>query len=114
VELALVDVVPRVCPSVICEPHGRISAAAHLEVICVMHPNDYLSRELLDGWQRVASVLAAIRLTRGRIGLAGRRCELVDDRRAHQIGRQQSLAQNEVVKLLLIELSAQRLLDFLA
>ena len=28
--------------------HGYFPAAAHLEVTCVMHPNDYLSRELLD------------------------------------------------------------------
>jgi hypothetical protein len=27
---------------------GYFPAAAHLEVTCVMHPNDYLSRELLD------------------------------------------------------------------
>jgi hypothetical protein len=29
--------------------HGWIPANAHLEVTCVMHENDYLSRELLDG-----------------------------------------------------------------
>ncbi len=28
---------------------GRFPADAHLEVTCVVHPNDYLSRELLDG-----------------------------------------------------------------
>lgn len=28
--------------------HGRVPSKAHLEVTCVMHPNDYLVRELLD------------------------------------------------------------------
>jgi hypothetical protein len=28
--------------------HGHIPSGAYLEVTCVMHPNDYLSRELLD------------------------------------------------------------------
>ena len=28
---------------------GQLPAEAHLEVTCVMHPNDYLSRELIDG-----------------------------------------------------------------
>lgn len=28
--------------------HGRFPANAHLEVTCIVHPNDYLSRELLD------------------------------------------------------------------
>jgi hypothetical protein len=28
--------------------HGHFPADAYLEVTCVMHPNDYLSRELLD------------------------------------------------------------------
>jgi hypothetical protein len=28
---------------------GRFPSDAHLEVTCVVHPNDYLSRELLDG-----------------------------------------------------------------
>ena len=40
--------------------------------------------------------------------------EFFEHRGAHEIRRQQALAQDEVVKLLLIELAAQRRLGFLA
>src|ERR1700678_4751684 len=43
-----------------------------------------------------------------------RRDEVFEYRRTHEIRRQQALAQDEVVKLLLIELAAQRRLGFLA
>ena len=54
----------------ICESGGHVDvghhpASAHLEVTCVMHPNDYLNRELLnDGG--VAFGVEGIRRVKGR------------------------------------------------
>ena len=45
---------------------GYLPAAAHLEVTCIMHPNEYLSRELLDNKGVVFGVAGIYRLKKSR------------------------------------------------